>query len=276
MRRISALMVLFATVAAACSGGQVAPPVSSTTVNTAATTTSTAVIVCPNDLADRGALLVRQAESNDAYRISALTVHSFDGCEQLVVEFATEAGAPATSLGQTRVELIPELGIIRIRLPEIRHTAVTDALFDSELLARSYVVRDVDGTLFVDLHLNRAVVAAAMVSASPATVTLTVAPGPGEAVEPASANDLLVVVRPRPGRVSYPLAVTGYARTFEATVVARIIKGENVAAEQVTIATDYIDTWGSFEVTFETGPRGKLDLVVGEDGSELTIPLVTN
>ena len=133
-----------------------------------------------------------------------------------------------------------------------------------------------DGSLFVDVHLRRPVVAAASVSASPAAVTLTLADGGGEAYAPAPASDSIVVIEPRPEKASYPLRVAGYARTFEANVVARLLKGKSIEQELVTTATDYIDTWGSFELVFSTGPQGRIELVVGEDGAEVSISLIVN
>ncbi len=275
----SAVVVAVVLLAGACSTGQgTAPTTTAATVTTttATTTTTPQTGSCPGDMSAGGALLVRSAAPGDAYRISTLEILKAEGCEQVIVGFATEAGAPATTLGSARVELLPDLGMLRLRLPEIAQTSVTDSLIDSDLLARAYVVRDVDGSLFIDVHLHRPVVAAASVSASPASITVALADAGGEAYPPAPANDSIVVVEPRPGKASYPLRVAGYARTFEANVVAKLLKGGSVDQQLVTTATDYLDTWGSFELVFPSGPQGRTELVVGEDGAELTISLVIN
>jgi hypothetical protein len=72
------------------------------------------------------------------------------------------------------------------------------------------------------------------------------------------------VLEPRPGAASYPLTITGYARTFEANVVARLEEdGEDVHVA-FTTATAWADAWGHFSLTIHAGPTGPIRLHVGE------------
>ena len=67
---------------------------------------------------------------------------------------------------------------------------------------------------------------------------------------------------------SYPIEVSGYARTPEATVVIRFaVDGEQVATLG-TPAADWLETWGAYAATIQDGPPGEGELTVG-DGSDL-------
>jgi hypothetical protein len=71
-------------------------------------------------------------------------------------------------------------------------------------------------------------------------------------------------VEPRPGAATYPLTVTGYARTFEANVVARLEREGEEVVETFTTATAWVDAWGQFSLTIAEGPTGPVVLHVGE------------
>src|SRR5690606_12885276 len=89
-----------------------------------------------------------------------------------------------------------------------------------------------------------------------------------------------IAMAPRNDRVhQYPLQVTGYARTFEANVIARLYQGGELVAENVTTAAAWAETWGAYALTIDQGPSGDVELFVGtesaRDGSEqgVRIPL---
>ena len=87
----------------------------------------------------------------------------------------------------------------------------------------------------------------------------------------------VVVFTPISGPASYPLRITGYARTFEANVISEVRQGGQRAAQTFGLASDYIEAWGTYELTITTGPAGAADLFVGEysaaDGSERGVHL---
>ncbi|HDH25230.1 MAG TPA: hypothetical protein ENH00_03420 [Actinobacteria bacterium] len=217
------------------------------------------------------------SRSGDATRISGLNGVQDRECDRFIISLATDAGAPATSVGRTRVVFLRDLGVVRVFLPDVTDTNITDGVFELPLIDRAYVVRSADGSLYVDAHLGAAAMARTVVTESPAQIIVELDPG-GPALPPVAArSDLVVVLTPREGRADYPLIVTGYSRTFEANVVVRLIKADVVAEERVTMATDYLSAWGEFTVTLETGPQGKLRLTVGDDADQdVTINLVLN
>jgi len=231
---------------------------------------------CGGEFSERGELLSFHVDG-DASRISALHTDQDGACEQFVVGFTTEAGAPATSVGNVDVEFLRDLGVIRIALPDIAHASITDGIFESPLVDRAYVVRAQDGSLYVDAHLSAPAMARAEIVQSPARVVIQLEPGGEELPTPAPRNDLVVLLTPREHQVTYPLTVSGYARTFEANVVIRILQGGSIASERVTTATDYLEAWGEFSSVFESGPQGTVQLVVGEgSGEDVSVDLDVN
>lgn len=225
--------------------------------------------------------------AGDAAQIAALAWKSQVGCERVTVAFETVAGAPAATIGATSVQLDGQRGIIRIVLPpEVATTAVADTLFDGDLLKRAFVVRKIDGGLVVDLHLGSSVPveARAFVSRSPVTVTVDVRPAAeGGAVVLAApiVAGKVVVLRPAPGPAQYPIVISGYARTLDGVVTARLVDGTVTVREATASAADWLEAWGEFVVTIEDGPEGDLKLFVGEEslgdepagGAEISVSL---
>lgn len=257
-----------------------APP--STTAPTASTTpvaTTGPQLSCGGSetFSASGTLASASAEDGDATRISGLSASHAEDCDRFVVDLSTEAGAPATSVGQASVEFSRDLGVVRVTLPEVTETTITDGIFELPLVDRAYVVRSAEGSLYVDVHLRAAAVARGTVTRSPAQIVIEFTPGGAELGPPAPHSDLVVVLTPRGDKAAYPLFVTGYSRTFEANVVVRLLKGNSVSVERVTTATDYLAAWGEFSVTLDTGPQGRLQLTVGDDSDQdVTLSLVLN
>lgn len=184
-----------------------------------------------------------------------------------MVEVATEGGRPATSTGEVRAELLRELGVVRVSLLEVEQVdpSATDARFPGALARAAYAVRSANGrSLFVDLHLADEAQAHLSVRRDPAAVLVDLRAGGGPLPGPAAADRRVVLLAPRSGSASYPLTVTGYARTFEANVVARLERQGEEVLETFTTATAWVDAWGHYELTFEEGPSGPIELHVGE------------
>jgi len=281
---------LIAFVAVSLIASACVPSPGNTPATTAAPTTTTSSPAPPatttpqasscgigETFSEDGEIFSLESQSGDATRISGLNGVQDQGCDRFIISLATDAGAPATSVGRTRVVFLRDLGVVRVFLPDVTDTNITDGVFELPLIDRAYVVRSADGSLYVDAHLGAAAMARTVVTESPAQIIVELDPG-GPALPPvATRSDLVVVLTPREGRASYPLIVTGYSRTFEANVVVRLVKAEVVAEERVTTATDYLSAWGEFTVTLETGPLGKLQLTVGDDSDQdVTINLVLN
>lgn len=183
-----------------------------------------------------------------------------------MVELATAGGAPATEPGGVRAELLRDLGIVRLRLDDrVTSTAIADRLVEGDLVDRVYVVRSLSGELYIDIHLESAALARASINRSPALLVVDLQAGGSELEARPITADLAVVVSPTGARAEYPLTVEGYARTFEATVVIRIRQGNRLDLDDLTTAADYLVTWGEFRFQLTGGPKGNIELFVGED-----------
>ncbi len=139
---------------------------------------------------------------------------------------------------------------------------------DTSLVAGAFVVRDIEGGLFIDLHTETAVEVRAMTPGAPARVVVDLRPaGSSESASPVT-GPIAVLLTPNGPATSYPIEVSGYARTPEATVVIRFaVDGEQVATLG-TPAADWLETWGVYAATIQDGPPGEGELTVG-DGSDL-------
>lgn len=216
-----------------------------------------------------GPLGLLGSEEGDAGQVTALAWSSQPGCERLVVELSTEEGAPATRAGLLRGEVRRDLGLVRLELAEeVADTQVADAAFEGELMGGAFVVRSEDGSLHVDVHMAAPARARVAVLSSPARVVLDLRPGGPTLPAPPTMAERVVLLTPRGGGFTYPLDISGYARTFEANVVVRLRQGGQVRVERLTTASDWVHTWGEFAVVLPDGPSGSLQLFVGEESPQ--------
>jgi hypothetical protein len=268
--------VLVTVVAVSCaqpSTTSTSSPATSTTTSstTSATTGLPPCLVGDQPFATDGALAsgLLNGQEGDAELVAGLSWTAFEGCERLVVELATAGGAPATEPGGVRAELLRDKGIIRLRLADlVSSTAIADRVVERELVDRVYVVRSLEGDLYVDIHLGSAALARASVSRSPAAVIVDLQAGGPELEARPVVSDATVVITPTGPKAEYPLIVEGYARTFEATVVLRLRQGDRLEVENVTSSADYLITWGEYRFDVSGGPSGEVDIFVGEDSPE--------
>ncbi len=214
-----------------------------------------------------GAIALDAAEAGDAHRVSNLRWEAHAGCERFVIDLVGEDGSPATSAGEVRAEVLRDLGVVRLSLREVEHVDpdATDISLDGPLARAAYAVWSPEGRwVYVDLHLLDEAEAHVAVLDEPARVVIDLRPGGGALPSPAVASERVVVLEPRPGEAAYPLTVIGYARTFEANVVARIEQEGEPVEETFTTATAWADAWGHYSLTFDEGPAGRIELHVGE------------
>lgn len=214
-----------------------------------------------------GALPLEEPAAADAERIAGLRWEAHEGCERFVIDLEATEGVPATGAGNVQAEVLRGLGVVRVTLRDVEWVATdaTDATYDGPLARAAYAVWAPEGRwTFVDLHLAEPAEAHASVLRDPARVVIDLRPGGSDLGEAPAIADRVVVLRPRAGSASYPLTVTGYARTFEANVVARIEGRGEEGVETFTTATAWVDAWGHYSLTIEEGPLGAVVLRVGE------------
>lgn len=206
----------------------------------------------------------------DASQVASLIAAPIEGAEateRLVVGFARPDGMPATTIGPVRARFMRAQRVVRILLPdEITSTAITENRFASPLANAAYVVRSLDDArLFIDLHLRAPALARGVTYAQPALESIELKPG-GESLPswPSEQSNVVVLTPARDARVRYPIEISGYARTFEANVVAELRRDGKIVVQTHTTAADYISAWGEFRMRFDDGPKGKFELFVGD------------
>ena len=179
-----------------------------------------------------------------------------EGYERAVVDLGEGAGR-AEAVPKWRLESPEGDGLLRVTLPSVEATAVSDGEFGGELLERYYVVRAPDGGLFVDFFARGAFVYRVVELSDPARLAVDFKPTgyPLAVPLPARGGDT-VLVRPRDGeRVGDPFTISGYSRTFEATNSISLIgpSGE-VLAQKTAAGNDWSETWGYFETKLSRHP----------------------
>jgi hypothetical protein len=214
-----------------------------------------------------GPAQVRDAEPGDAARPGALRWQRYEGCERLVLDLQDADGGAAGRAGRVGAEVLRGRGVVRVELRDVPrgNPDATDAAFDGPLARAAFVVASPDGRWhYLDLHLARPAEAFVTTLDDPARVVVDLRPGGPAIPDPAPRSNQVVVLEPRPGPASYPLTVTGYARTFEANVVVRLEQDGEAAHEEFTTSTGYVDAWGHYSFTIADGPRGRVTLHVGD------------
>ena len=228
--------------------------------------TTEAPVGCVEDLDFVGSGQVARIDqpSSDANILGLISWDTNEGCERFRLEFETNDGAPATTPPSVAVEFLDSGQILRIHL-DLERTVLTDQLVETSLVDRLYVVRAIDGGLFVDLHLAAPSEARAAVRNSPAGLTVELHMGAQPFTGEATVSDRAVVLEPVPGADTDAIVeVNGYARTFEANVLVIATTAGQTVAEANTQAADWTETWGEFRTSVEV-PAGAISLFVGEE-----------
>jgi hypothetical protein len=204
---------------------------------------------------------------SDARNLTRINWETNDRCESFNFEFATFEGAPATTVPDISIGHLESFQVIRINMG-IADAVVTDQLVETGLVDRLFVVRALDGEMFVDLHLSAPAAARARVTSSPARLTVDLRPGFAQFAGTSSIGDQVVVVSPANGTLVGPVTqFMGYARTFEANVLVIVTQGDDVVTETNTTAADDLDTWGEFGEVIGL-PPGNVSVFFGEASTE--------
>ena len=226
-----------------------------------------------------GAPFVSRTESSGGSSYQADTLlgvryGSHDGYERVVLDLGT-GDRPAGKVPEWNLMSPEREGVVRVTLPSVSRTDVSDGRLGDALLDGFYVVRAPDGGVFVDVFARKAFAYRVLELSDPARLVVDFEPTgePLKSQPPAVGGDT-VLVEPRAGaRAGDPLTVSGYSRNFEAsnTIVLTDPEGETVVSQTVT-GNDWSSTWGYFEATLDLRPfTGKGILQVGtssaRDGS---------
>jgi hypothetical protein len=208
--------------------------------------------------------------SYEADTVLAVRYGVHAGYERVVLDLGT-VDEPAATVPEWTLMSSPGDGLLRVTLPSMSRTAVSDGTLGDTLLRRFYVVRAPEGGMFVDVFTRKSFAYRVLELSDPARLVVDFRPddSPLEARPPAVGGET-VLVEPRAGaRIGEPLTVYGYSRNFEAsnTIVLVDSRGD-VVARQIVQSNDYIETWGYFEATLDLPPfSGKGTLRVGAESA---------
>jgi hypothetical protein len=253
------------TTSAGTSSSTMQPP---STTSSPSSSTSIALDGCPEDeeFVQSGQVARVDQPTSDTRILGRISWQAEGLCERFALDFETDEGAPATTPPSVAVEFLPSGRILRIHLG-LETTVVADQLVETSLVERLYVVRALDGGMFVDLHLRSPAQARASVRNSPAALNLELQMGIQPFSGLATIGEDVVVVEPAPGaETGRSVGVRGYARTFEANVLV-IVTSDGETSESTTQAADWVETWGEFRTTVEL-PVGPSSLFIGEESPE--------
>ncbi len=205
-----------------------------------------------------GARFVTQTEAKggsgwEADTVLAVRYGAHDGHERVVLDLGT-GDEPAREVPEWTLVSTPQRGLLRLTLPSVSQTAVSEGSLGDALLDRFYVVRAPDGGMFVDVLAREAFAHRVMELPNPARLVVDLRPtgAPLEARPPAVGGDT-VLVEPRAGaRIGNPLTVSGYSRNFEASnTIILEDSGGKVLARRTVPGNDWTSTWGYFEATLD-------------------------
>lgn len=221
---------------------------------------------------------------SDSTTIGLIRWQADGGCETFEVEFETAEGAPATTPPSVMAEFIDGLGVLRIRTSAV-DTVITDQLVETDLVKRLYVVRALDGGMFVDLHLAAPAQARIDLTSSPARLKVALQPGIVPYTTQPVTAELIVLTSPTDeATITTTLTIEGYARGIGAEIAAVAIvgqEGDDAVVDADASTADNSRTWGEFRATMELMP-GPVTLFVGDKDSDpggfegVTIDLVAS
>lgn len=271
--RVSVLVLGLALLGAACSG----IGTTSTTENTVATTTTMPeptstlppVVECPGEgeFEEGGGIAEFDATGSDSSTVGRISWETSDRCETFHFDFETSEGAPATTVPAITVDHLESFQVVRVSM-DIDASVITDQLVETGLVDRLYVVRALDGSMFVDLHLSEPAAVRATTLSSPARLSIELRPGFVPFVGASTVGDQFVLVwPPDEAEVGSRTEVVGYSRTDEDTVLVLVTQAGSIVAETETTAPDSSEAWGEFRLGLSL-PSGEISVFVGQRSPE--------
>jgi hypothetical protein len=205
-----------------------------------------------------GDLFVSRAEASggtnhDADTVLAVRYGVHEGYERVVLDLGT-GEEPAETVPEWTLASSANEGLLRVTLPSMSRTDVSDGPLGDGMLESFYVVRAPEGGMFVDVFARKAFAYRVLELSDPARLVVDLKPTGSPLNTPLPAvGGKTVVVEPRAeARVGDPLTVCGYSRNFEATnnIILADHKGKTLARRTV-LSNDWTSTWGYFEATLD-------------------------
>ena len=196
--------------------------------------------------------------SYDANTMLAVRYGVHEGYERVVLDLGT-GDKPAETVPEWTLMSPQGDGLLRVTLPSVSATGVSEGRFGDDLLKSFYVVRAPEGGMFVDVLARRAFTYRVLELSDPARLVVDFKPsGKPLHVPLPRAGGNTVLVEPRAGaRIHAPLIVSGYSRNFEASNAVILVDSKGrVVVRQTVESNDWSETWGYFEATLDLQPFG--------------------
>jgi hypothetical protein len=271
--RTSAAVALVLIVAA-CTGDESPPPTTTVTTTTLATPTSTLppVVECPGEgeFEEGGGIAEIDGAGSDSSTLGQVSWETSDRCETFHFDFETSEGAPATTVPDVTVDHLDSFQVVRVGL-DIDASVIVDQLVETELVERLFVVRSLDGGIFVDLHLSEPAAVRATARSSPARLSLDLRPGFVPFAGESAVDDQVVLVSPiDEAEAGITTELVGYSRIPEQSVLVLVTQAGRIATETGATPADNAEIWGEFRLELSL-PPGVVSVFAGqrnlEDGS---------
>ncbi len=242
---------------------------SPTTTGPSPTSSLAPVVDCPGigEFEEGGGIADIDGSGSDSARLGRISWDDTNQCETFRFEFETSEGAPATAVPDVRVEHLDSFQVIRIQVG-VDVSVIADQQVDTDLVDRLYVVRSLDGGLYVDLHLAAPVAARVTALDSPARLSIELRPGFVPFTGTSASTGDVVLVAPGDGsEVGTSIDLAGYTRSLEPDVLVVVTRAGTLVSETSTVAADASDVWGEFRTEL-TLPPGEVAVFVGETSTE--------
>lgn len=190
--------------------------------------------------------------------------------ERVVIDLGA-GGQPASSAPEWVLSSPTGDGVLRVTVPSVSMTRVSDGAFSGPLLKDFHVVRAPEGGMFVDIFAESAFTYQVVELLDPARIVVDFKPSEATLDLPLPAESAnTVLVEPRRGtRVDSSLTISGYSRNPEAsnTLVLTDAAGQELVRDTV-MSNDWTATWGYFETTLDLPPfSGRATLKVGAESA---------
>ena len=213
--------------------------------------TSKAKVAAPKEALFTAA---RQTGGGDGYGadgILAVRYGVHKGYERVVVDLGT-GEEPAWAVPEWALSTPTGDGTLRVTLPSVSKTDVSDGTLNGSLLKNFHVVRGPESGMFVDIFSKSAFEYRVIELSNPSRLVVDFKPSSASLELPLPAESgNTVLTQPRGGaRVDSSLTVSGYSRNPEATNTVTLTNaaGETIVQDTV-MSNDWTTTWGYFETT---------------------------
>ncbi len=186
--------------------------------------------------------------------ILAVRYGEHEGYKRVVIDLGTGQD-PAGAVPEWTLSSPAGDGVLRINLPSVSSTGVSDGEFDGGLLEDFHVVHAPEGGMFVDIFAGSAFTYRVIEVLDPARLVVDFKPSADAELDvslPVEKGNT-VLTQPRKGaRIEDPLTISGYSRNFEArNTITLTDSGGAVVVREAVQGNDWNSTWGYFETTLD-------------------------